>query len=279
MTTALTPPENLAAEAAAVLKRRINFRRVEIQPQQFADVLRVEFRKLISTRANAWLAAFTLLVGLGTAAIATAFFDELFPVAGVPWLLVSLLIRMPVLLLFTPLIILLVTSEWGTRSVMTTFTLTPKREWVVLAKGIVTLVASLVVWLVVTGLAVATTHLGPRLHGMEPSDAWLGWGAVGKDLLGFLLVVTSAFAVALLVQNSAAAIAIVLAGPPAIQMLGEFGPAIKGAAGWVDLQGMIQQVLMAGDNTIVWKLIVAAAVWIVLPLALGMVRTLRREAA
>src|SRR5690606_33635424 len=106
---------------------------------------------------------------------------------------------------------------------MTTFTLVPKRGLVILAKAIVTTVTTLVVWGLVSGLGVASTYVARQMAGMDASNMWVPAQEVALDLLGFALFMASAFAIGLVVQNSAAAIAIVLVGPMAVQILRQFG--------------------------------------------------------
>lgn len=255
------------------------FRRGEAAPLRFANVLTVEFRKLLATRANQVLALLTLGSALVVAALIVAFYDTLFDGAANHWLVSAFLIRMPVQYLFAPLMVLLLTSEWGTRSVMTTFTLVPRRGLIMAAKGIVTAVTTLVVWGLVAGLGVASTYLGRDVAGMDTAGMWIPAKDVALDLLAFGLFMASAFAIGLLVQNSAAAIAIVLVGPMAVQILRQFGQWMNEAFAWIDMNGVAQQMQMGGDPGLWPQLLVASVVWVVLPLVAGIWWTSRREAA
>lgn len=255
------------------------FRRGEATPLRFANVLTVEFRKLLATRANQVLALLTLGSALVVAALIVAFYGTLFDGAPNPWIVSAFLIRMPVQYLFAPLIVLLLTSEWGTRSVMTTFTLVPRRGLIMAAKAIVTAVTSLVIWGLVAVLGIASTHLGRNVADMDTSNMWIPAKDVALDLMAFGLFMASAFAIGLLLQNSAAAIAVVLVGPMAVQILRQFGEWMNETFAWVDMNGVAQQIQMGGDPALWPKLLVGSIVWVVLPLVAGIWWTSRREAA
>ncbi|AQP44403.1 hypothetical protein [Tessaracoccus flavus] len=255
------------------------FRRGEAAPLRFRNVLVVEFRKFLATRSNQTLALLTLSSALLVAGLIAAFYDSLFESAANHWLVSAFLIRMPVQYLFAPLIVLLTTSEWGTRSVMTTFTLVPRRGLVIAAKAIVTAVATLLVWGLASALGIASTYLGRDVAGMNTAGMWIPAKDVLLDLLAFCLFMASAFGIGLLVQNSAAAIAIVLVGPMAIQILRQFSEWMSETFAWVDMNGVAQQMQMGGDPGMWPQLLVASVFWVVLPLVGGVWWTFRREAA
>lgn len=248
---------------------------------RFFDVLAVEFRKLFSTRANLVLLATVVLSALATALVCVVIFEDL-QLPGIGWFDFAQIVVMFPHILLLPALILMVTSEWSTRSAMTTFTLVPNRGLVVLAKFVVATVMSVLVWAMTVGLAAASYAIGAALNDVSVDWA-IGLSEVFGDLGAFWLIAISAFALAMLIQNGAATIVVVMAIPPLLssliigpQWLGEF-------VSWIYLHEAAASALQGvdgftGDHP--WaKLAVSASVWIIVPGVLGLVRQLRREAS
>ena len=108
---------------------------------------------------------------------------------------------------------------------------------------------------------------------------WADWGEVGCEFTVWFLTMASAFALALLVHNSALSIAIVLGAPVVLQIFSQLGEIPMKATEWLNLQTSAALTFQSDDATGVWKLVVATTFWVLLPLVLGALRTLRREAA
>jgi len=136
-------------------------------------LIAVELRKLVNTRAGLWL---VLAIGLVSLLIMTAMliwaedrdlvFGNIFG-----------LMNIPTGFLLPVLAILLVTSEWGQRTGLVTFTLEPRRSRVVVAKLATALVAA----------------VGAMLTA-------LGFGALGNLLAGECVVVLNPDAVSSIVR-------------------------------------------------------------------------------
>lgn len=254
------------------------FRRGEVKPQRFADILVVEFRKLFATRANRVLMGSLLLLMLVSAVALVAWHDDLFPTPE-PWVTNASFVGLPSQMLFPPLLILLVTTEWGTRSAMTTFTLVPRRGVVILAKALVALAATVAVWATGAVLGIAVGLLVHGDKGLETSTLWVGVDVVGKYLLMTVITFATAFALALLLHNTAAAIAVVLGVPTVIPLMSQLTRTLAELVQWVDIHSAAQIVLLEGNNDHLPQLLSSVGVWIVLPLAVGTWWTMHREAS
>lgn len=241
------------------------------RPVPFARLVTVELRKMSDTRAGRWLliviAAITLLtVGLlvfvGQAEDRT--FGSFFGVTASPQGFL-----LPVLG------VLLVTSEWGQRSTLTTFTLVPSRGRVVLAK----IVAAVLFGLAAIVLAMAFSALGALVGGA--SDPWGAFGIedAGKLALVQTFGVLQGLAFGMLFLNTAAAIVTYFVVPIAFSILTSVVAAMRDVQPWVD-PGTSQAPLISGETLTgeQWaQMATAALLWIGVPMAIGAVRMLRAE--
>ena len=249
------------------------------RPVPFARLVRVELRKSCDTRAGRWLlltmGLLTLLVEGITLAVTTVqdvamtFGDFVGAAAFVTSVL------LPVLG------ILVVTSEWGQRTAMVTFTLEPRRPLVIAAKLVTGLVLTAVTAVYAIGVGLACVLLYAALQGEGPA-----WEFGFNYLVGFLVVQSFAmlggFALATLFLNSPAAIVVFFVYKWVLPGLFELGDNLIGWFGdlrpWIDFQAAqipVQDLTVSGSD---WgHLLVSGSVWLVLPLAVGLRRVLRAE--
>jgi ABC-2 type transport system permease protein len=237
-------------------------------PIPFSRLVRVEWTKATDTRAARWLLA---LVALSTAAtmlvpvlVPTSFDQTDASYLRVAALGLSILLPVVAILMFT--------GEWSQRSVMTTFTQEPRRIRVLNAKLAVSVVlggSGAVFGGVVTaaGLALAATS-GRAL------EANLSAGAITSYLLYVLLNVLAAVALGSLLQNSAAAIAASFALPAAFALLGTASTLVSE---WIDMSTPWNWVLENDWAGHVPQISFSIVFWVAVPLAAGVVRTLRRD--
>ena len=234
----------------------------------FARLLRVEWGKATDTRAARWLLGIT---GLASIAIMLAPILAKTKIAQTT----QHYVQFPAFVLSTllPVVaILTLTSEWTQRTVLTTFTQEPRRSRVVAAKvavsGLLALAAT------AFGAAVAAGGVVLVEAGGRHVTDNLGWG----QLIGFPLfllanmLLGTAFGAVL--HNSAAAIVLVFVLPTAFTFLGQ---AVHGVQQWLDPSttfGWMMTGEWAGHGA---KMAASLAVWVVVPLVAGMVRTVRRE--
>lgn len=239
-----------------------------LRPIPFPRLVRAEWTKATDTRAARWLLA---LVALSTAGmmlapvLAPSSFDQTHT-SYLRAAALGLSILLPVVA------ILMLTGEWSQRGVLTTFTQEPRRIRVVNAK----LAASLVLGggAAVFGGVVTAAGVGLASASGRAVDADLTAGAIIGYLLYVLLNVLAGVALGALLQSSATAIAASFALPAAFALL---GTASKLVAEWIDMSGPFNWVLENDWGGHVPQISVAILFWVVVPLAAGVVRTMRRD--
>jgi ABC-2 type transport system permease protein len=236
-------------------------------PIPFSRLVRAEWSKATDTRAARWLLA---LVALSTAGlmvapvVAPARFDQTSTdYLGLAAVAVSILL--PVVA------ILMLTGDWSQRSVYTTFTQEPRRIRVVNAK----LAASLMLGGggAVFGAVVTAAALGVASASGRAVEENLAVGTIIGYLLFVLLNVLAGVALGALLQNSATAIAASFALPAAFALLGTASTLV---AEWIDMS-VWKWVLENEWAGHVPQISFSFAFWVAVPLAAGVIRTIRRD--
>jgi hypothetical protein len=238
-------------------------------PIRFPKLLRVEWGKSIDTRAARWLLA---VIALLTASAATVplFLPQEMQQNWPSYLAMTGL----VLALLLPLVsIMTLTSEWGQRSVLVTFTQEPRRQRVVAAKVLSGLVLALLGSAFAFGICAAA---------MAVSDAMgrsVTWSMDWTHITGYMLFVVAntlmGMAFGALLLNTPAAIVLFLVLPTLWTVL-SFGW-LEDLGRWLDTAQTYRYILESDWDGHTGPILVSLAVWVVLPLALGTLRTLRRE--
>ena len=239
----------------------------------FTRLLGVELRKMWDTRAGLWL---LIAIGVITAAIIVIFFLVSDPGDRVFQNFIGITAT-PQGFLLPVLGILLITSEWGQRTTLTTFTLVPSRSRVVAAK----VAAALVLGLVAVVIAIALAALATLAGGQDD-----GFSALSADdfaKFGLLQVsgILQGLAFGLILLNSAAAIVTYFVLPIGFSIIASIWGALSDVAPWIDL-GTAQTPLFDGTTQNLtgeqWAQIATASlIWIVLPFVAGLVRVMRAE--
>jgi ABC-2 type transport system permease protein len=232
----------------------------------------VELRKLADTRSGLWLLIVIALAAAGTAAImllaapdAEQNYQDLLSFG-----------LFPSAVLLPVLGILSMTSEWSQRTALTTFTLTPARGRVIVAK----LAAAVLIAIATTVAAAALSAVANLIAlGTGGAGSWdITAGLIGQLLVNQVVFVLMGSAFGALLMNSPLAIVLYLVVPTLWSVLGEMVKWLHTAAGWLDINVTstpLSEPGMTGDE---WaRFGVAAAVWVVLPLIAGTIRVLRRE--
>lgn len=230
----------------------------------------VELRKSADTRAGAWLLAVIGLLAAAVVVVVTTAGDvgDLdFPALLAPTAL-------PAAVLLPVLGVLSVTSEWSQRTTLTTYALVPRRMRVAAAK---ILAAVALAALAYAACLAATAAALPFAGG--GADPWrLPAEFFGRAGLFLLVNVLLGVAFGMALMNSALAIVLYFVLPIGWSIVGEMVTALHRPAEWLDLSvtsGLLLEPAMTGRD---WaRLGVSAAVWIVLPMLLGLVRLARRE--
>jgi hypothetical protein len=242
----------------------------EVRRPSLVQLTAVELRKTLDTRAGRWLLG--VMGVLAAAGLAYRLWHA--PDGPITFEDFNSTALFPVQLLLPVLGVLALTSEWTQRTALTTFTLVPQRGRVVTAK----LAAALVVTAAVVLVVAVVSALGAAAAGLGTGDP-VHWGDVG-DVLG------GAAAGAALSMLAGAGFGALLQQTPAALAMYFVAPALVGTAAramlhegaeWVDVSGALGRVFALDLTGAVAPTLVALGLWIVLPLAAGTVRTLRRE--
>ena len=237
-------------------------------PIPFSRLVRVEWAKATDTRAARWLLA---LLALSTAGmmlvpvvVPTSFDQTYASYLRVAALGLSILLPVVAILLFA--------GEWSQRSVMTTFTQEPRRMRVLNAKLAVSMVlgGSAAVF----GGVVTAAGLGLAAASGRALEANLSVGAITCYLLFVLLNVLAGVALGALLQSSAAAIAASFALPAAFAVLGKASTLVSD---WIDMSTTWNWVLTNDWAGHVPQISFSIVFWVAVPLAAGVVRTIRRD--
>lgn len=231
----------------------------------------VELRKMSDTRAGKWL---LIAIALITLAVIVVFFAAA-PDDERTFLAFVGITATPQGFLLPVLGILLVCSEWTQRTALVTFTLTPVRPRVIVAK----IAAALIFGAAAIVLAVAIGAAATVLGGVEDAWADMGWSDLGKFALVQASGVLQGLGFGLLFLNTAAAIVTFFVLPIAFNVLSTLWSKMATIGPWVDL-GTSQQPLFMAQNLTgeQWgQLASGTAIWVLLPVVLGFWRVLRAE--
>lgn len=242
-------------------------------------LINVEFRKLVDTRAGKWLLiaigilsalVMVIMIWVIAATDNSATFEDFVGAMSTP-----MGILLPVLGIMS------VTSEWGQRTGLVTFTLEPRRSRIVVAKLVSAVIVALIALIVSVGLGA----LGNAILGSITGDD-LVWNVSILQMAGFFLLhvigLVTGFAFGMLIMNTAAAIVLFFVYSFVLPGLFAAGAALmdwfKEIQPWIDFafaQTPLFDASMTGEN---WaQFAVSGLIWLVLPLAAGIWRLLRSE--
>jgi hypothetical protein len=238
--------------------------------QSFLKLVTIELRKSVDTRSGRVLIAGILLLAL--AALTWQFTHMPKGDAGFEGFLGAA--STGVMLLLPVIGVMAMTSEWTQRTALTTFTLSPRRVRVQLAKFVSAVVLSVVVMTAVVALALVSTALAGGITDHAASYAGFGGLLAGAYLTVALNVVMGA-AFGAVIPQTAVAILVYFIAPTAWSLA---GPALfKDNANWLDVFGALGRIAERDLHGMVPETLVAVGVWIVLPTVLGLWASSRRE--
>lgn len=235
-----------------------------------ARLTKVELRKMVDTRSGFWLllavAGLTLVAVLITALFAHE--DQ----RTFRHILSNGL--QPAGILLPVVGILLVSSEWSQRTALVSFALVPERPRLLAAK----LLAGIVLGLAAMVLAVVLAAFGTAIASTDAPNVWsLPLGLLGQDIVYVVtaMVIGVGFGAAL--QSSAPAIVLYFVLPVAFAALGSIH-ALQGIVDWIDSAEALEPLtteLMSGHQ---WAQgLVALALWMGIPLSIGLWRLTQRD--
>lgn len=258
MTTTMVRPVGTGEAYALPSSTGIPFRRL----------VRVEWEKATDTRAARWLLALVAASTVGAMLapmVAPSSIDQTYS-SYLGFAALALSILLPVVS------ILMLTSEWSQRTVLTTFTQEPRRIRVINAK--VTVSVLLGGGAAVFGGMVTAAGIGLAGASGRAVEANLTVVAVVGFLLFVLVNVLAGVALGALVQNSAAAIAASFALPTAFAVVGYASRPVKE---WLDSSTAFNWLLKGEWGGHTPGILFSVMLWVAVPLLAGAVRAVRRD--
>jgi ABC-2 type transport system permease protein len=232
----------------------------------FRRLTLVELRKMVDTRAGFWLQLLVAVITLAAVVVVCvvadtddATFQDLFTVAMTPGAVLLPIVG-----------ILLVSSEWSQRTALITFTLVPRRMRVMSAK----VAAGLSLGVILLALSLLVAAVATLVTGGE----WtLGADIFGQIALLVLTAMVTGIAFGALFLSSAPAIVLSFVLPlgwSAIASIRFFNDAGE----WLDTTRTSEPLTEHALSATEWaQLGTSQALWLLLPLTIGLIRIARGE--
>jgi ABC-2 type transport system permease protein len=234
----------------------------------FARTYRAELRKMVDTRSGRWM----VIVMAAAAALILAGFVIWGPAEDASFRGLLGLSTLPLAMLLPIIGVMAATAEWSQRTGLVTFVLEPRRGRVVVAKAL----AALSLAVVVLAAAVAASALANVAGGTGEWDVTAT--IAGGTVLALLVYVLQGVAFGLLFLNTPVAIVSVLVLPTVWSIATVAISSLEEVGRWLNLDTVTTPLFegeMVGQD---WaRLATSAAVWVLLPLAVGTYRVLHRE--
>ena len=243
-----------------------------------ARLIKVELRKMFNTRSGFWM-----LISIGVlSVVATGAVIIFAPEDAVTYESFATAIGFPMSVILPMIAILSVTSEWSQRSGLTTFTLVPSRGRVIGAKAVATFAVGIGSMAVAFAVGALGNLAGSALAGVD--TVWdISLATAPQIVLGNIVGMAIGFTLGVVVRNSAAAIVgyfvVSLVLPGILVLLAEVRDWFSDLQPWIDWN-YTQVALFEGstDTAREWAMLGSTtAIWIMLPLAVGLVYLRRSE--
>lgn len=248
-----------------------------VQQVPLSRVTRVELRKMFDTRSGFWLMASIVIAAL-LSTVATILFA---PDADLTYYTFAKAIGFPMTVILPIIAVLSITGEWSQRSGLTTFTLVPHRNRVILAKVLasVTVGVASMLFALVTG--VVGNLVGTAIAGTEL--VWdVSFAHALNIVLGSLLCLLTGTMLGILFRSSPVALVAyfvyALLLPTMSGLLASTQERFRDLQPWVDLnyaQSFLFEGSITGEQ---WAhLAVTVTTWLVLPALIGLRLVMRSE--
>ena len=243
-----------------------------------ARLIKVELRKMFNTRSGFWM-----LISIGVlSVVATGAVIIFAPEDAVTYESFATAIGFPMSVILPMIAILGVTGEWSQRSGLTTFTLVPSRGRVIGAKAIATFLVGIVSMAVAFAVGALGNLAGSALAGVD--TVWdISLSTAPQIVLGNLVGMAIGFTLGVVLRNSAAAIVgyfvLSLVLPGILVLLAQVRDWFSDLQPWIDWN-YTQVALFEGgtDTAREWAMLGSTtAIWIVLPLVIGLLFLHRSE--
>jgi hypothetical protein len=243
-----------------------------------ARLIKVELRKMFNTRSGFWM-----LISIGVlSVVATGAVIIFAPEDAVTYESFATAIGFPMSVILPMIAILGVTGEWSQRSGLTTFTLVPSRGRVIEAKAIATFLVGIGSMAVAFAVGALGNLAGSALAGVD--TVWdISLSTAPQIMLGNLVGMAIGFTLGVVLRNSAAAIVgyfvVSLVLPGILVLLAQVRDWFSDVQPWIDWN-YTQVALFEGgtDTAREWAMLGSTtAIWIVLPLVIGLLFLRRSE--
>jgi ABC-2 type transport system permease protein len=262
----------LESTAPSTVATRPQHRRIPL-----TRIIGTELRKMFDTRAGMWLVASIGIVSV-IATIAVIVFGR---AEELTYSSFGAAIGVPMTVILPVIAILSVTAEWSQRSGLTTFTLVPHRGRVITAKAISCVAVAVVSIPLAFGIGAVGNVVGTSIAGVDPV-----WDVTVTDLA--LVVLANAlgmlvgFMLGVLVRGSAGAIAAYFIYafllPTLSLLLATSQQWFRDLQPWVDFDHAQSALFDGAVSGQQWaQLGVTGAIWLLVPLVVGLRFVLRAE--
>lgn len=252
--------------------------REAVLPVPTRRLVKVELQKMFNTRSGFWM-----LISIGLlSVVATGAVIIFAPESNVTYESFATAIGFPMSVILPMIAILGVTSEWSQRSGLTTFTLVPSRGRVIGTKAIATLLVGIVSMAIAFAVGALGNLAGSALAGVD--TVWdISLATAPQIVLGNLVGMAIGFTLGVVLRNSAAAIVgyfvVSLVLPGILALLAQVRAWFSDLQPWIDWN-YTQVALFEGgtDTAREWAMLGSTtAIWIVLPLVVGLLFLRRSE--
>jgi ABC-2 type transport system permease protein len=240
------------------------------QRPSLARLTKVELRKMVDTRSGFWLlltvAGLTLVAVFVTALFAHE--DQ----RTFEHILANGL--QPAGILLPVIGILVVSSEWSQRTALVSFALVPERSRLLLAK----LLAGILLALVATAFGLVLAVIGTAIASNSAPDHWsLPFTLLLQDVVYVVTAMIIGIGFGAALQTSAPAIVIYFVLPLALAAIGSIH-ALNGVIHWVNTAEALEPLTTEVLSSHQWAQgLVALALWIGVPMTIGLWRLTRRD--
>jgi ABC-type transport system involved in multi-copper enzyme maturation permease subunit len=251
--------------------------RAAVAEVPLSRVTRVELRKMFDTRSGFWLMASIVIA----AVLSTVGTILLAPDSALTYYTFAKAVGFPMTVILPIIAVLSITGEWSQRSGLTTFTLVPRRNRVILAKVIASVTVGVAAMVVALAIGVLGNVVGTAIAGTD-----LVWDVSflhGVDIvLGSLLCLLTGTMLGILFRSSPVALVAYfvysLLLPTVSGLLASSQDSYRDLQPWVDLnyaQSALFEGTLTGEQ---WAhLAVTATVWLILPALVAIRLVLRSE--
>jgi len=236
-----------------------------------------ELRKMLDTRSGLWLMASIGLLALLTTSAVILWAAR----AELTYSTFVSAISIPMTLVIPMVAILSVTAEWSQRSGLTTFTLVPHRGRVITAKALSCLIVAVVTIPFAFAVGALGNIVGTAIAGVDPV-----WDLTVANLLTIMLANVLAmmvgFMLGVVIRSSAAALAAYFIYqfllPTVALLLARSQEWFRDLQPWVDFDFAQSPLLKGALTSEQWvQLLTTGAIWLALPMTVGLVFMVRAE--